>query len=110
MNFKNRANESNAGDQVRDRMIEEENGRQWDRKEAVWAKEEENRIKLLHEVYNQRGDNVEQKSKYISIILWVEKIKEDIITDKIQDMVILKQTMEGYEQEDENKRRLNADV
>jgi fatty acid-binding protein DegV len=33
LNFKNRANEFNSNDKLRERLIEEENARQWERRE-----------------------------------------------------------------------------
>jgi hypothetical protein len=37
---------------LKEKLIEEENRRQWERKEAQWAKEEEARVKLMYEVYD----------------------------------------------------------
>ena len=62
MNFKNRANEYNTSDVLREKLIEDENRRQWERKEGQWAKEEVARVKLMYEVYDQRADNVDHKS------------------------------------------------
>ncbi|CAK85046.1 unnamed protein product (macronuclear) [Paramecium tetraurelia] len=99
LNFKNRTNEYSVNDQLKERLINEENNRQWETKEAKWKAEDDARVKLMYEVYAQRAENVEIKKKII----------EDEKNVKQLDKMELHRQMELYQKELEEKQRLEQE-
>ncbi|CAD8052711.1 unnamed protein product [Paramecium primaurelia] len=99
LNFKNRTNEYSLNDQLKERLINEENTRQWETKEAKWKAEDDARVKLMYEVYAQRAENVELKRKLI----------EDEKNIKQQDKVELLRQLDLYQKELEEKQRLEQE-
>ncbi|CAD8150553.1 unnamed protein product [Paramecium pentaurelia] len=99
LNFKNRTNEYSVNDQLKEKLINEENNRQWETKEAKWKAEDDARVKLMYEVYAQRADNVEIKKKLI----------EDEKNIKQMDKLELQRQMELYQKELEEKQRLEQE-
>ncbi|KAM3135735.1 hypothetical protein pb186bvf_012132 [Paramecium bursaria] len=95
LNFKNRTNEYSANDQLKEKLINEENQRQWEAREAVWKKEDDARVKLMYEVYDQRANNLDVKKQR----------RNQAEEDKAKEKEELLRQMALYEQELEERRK-----
>lgn len=56
-----RTNEAEIYEKELERLLAIQAEEQWQRRQAVWDKEEQARIKLLYEVYDQREKLVNEK-------------------------------------------------
>lgn len=65
LNFKNRTDEYHTHEAELERLIREEDQKQWRKREEVWKKEEDARIKLLYETYDARASNIQEKKNKI---------------------------------------------
>ena len=61
MNYKNRAGEHNSDEKEIEKLIEQQSNEIWSKKKEQWQKQDEARIKLMMEVYDQRANNVQFK-------------------------------------------------
>ena len=62
LNFKNRSNELNVYEEELERLIHEEAEKQWAHRQAQWKKEQDARIKLMYEVYDNRAQEIGKRS------------------------------------------------
>lgn len=59
----NRTKETEISQKALDELLKRESEKQWEKRIAVWKKEEEMRIKLMKEVYAHRYEDIEGKKK-----------------------------------------------
>ncbi|KAL4426282.1 hypothetical protein ABPG74_018699 [Tetrahymena malaccensis] len=95
LNFKNRSNETHQYEAELERLINEEAEKQWQRQNAIWQKEREAKIKLMHEVYDSRKTDIEVKQTLVQVEKEQKELEKDILTKAVA----------AYEQEVERKKK-----
>lgn len=90
LNFKNRANELKLDQDYLDRLLKEEQDRQYAKQKAQWDKDEQARINLLYDVYGDRAKAIEHKKKMREEELRLkliekQQVTEDILKHKVQE-------------------------
>ena len=83
-NFKNRSNELKMNQDYLDKLLQEEQEKQWRKQQSQWDKEEKARINLLYDVYGNRAKAVEFKQKQRQEELRQKELEKMKLTSDIQ--------------------------
>eukprot|EP01017_Pseudomicrothorax_dubius_P039086 TRINITY_DN5950_c0_g2_i1.p1 TRINITY_DN5950_c0_g2~~TRINITY_DN5950_c0_g2_i1.p1 ORF type:complete len:485 (+),score=193.00 TRINITY_DN5950_c0_g2_i1:127-1581(+) len=94
-NFKNRTDEYHTHEQELERIVREENEKQWRKREEQWKKEEDARIKLLYDVYRNREADVMKKRQ--------EREEEERLA--LQEKTVVNQSLKSFEADEEKRKR-----
>eukprot|EP00825_Cyclidium_porcatum_P022249 TRINITY_DN2455_c0_g1_i4.p2 TRINITY_DN2455_c0_g1~~TRINITY_DN2455_c0_g1_i4.p2 ORF type:complete len:181 (+),score=65.00 TRINITY_DN2455_c0_g1_i4:204-746(+) len=95
-NMAERTNEQEIYDKAVEKLIQEENDRQYQRQKEKWDKEEQARINLMYQVYDQREKAVFDKKKQF----------QELQENKVVEKEYVNQTVQSYEKECEEKKLL----
>lgn len=93
LNFKNRGDEAKQGQEHLDTLLKVEMEKQWNKRQDHWDKEQDARVKLLHEVYADR----ERALRYNKNIRTREVDEKDL--EKVQ----VCNAVETFEEEEKRK-------
>lgn len=95
LNFKDRRGETHRMDALEQKLIDEENEKQWKNRAAVWDAEEKARIKLMYAVYDNRDAKLKE----------MERIKQEEIKFIQNERKEEDDRLIAYEKEVEEKRQ-----
>jgi len=85
LNFKNRSNEYHTQENELERLVQEEDQRQWQKRMDIWKKEEEGKIKLMHQVYDARAKDVYHKKDMKVAETKQKEVEKQVVTKDILD-------------------------
>lgn len=91
----NKKGEEGQYEKEKQRLVDIENEKQWQKVVDKWRKEDEMRVKLMHEVYENRKENIDNK----------RGIEEKLLAEKMQDKEEVERKYKEWLLEEEERRR-----